>query len=69
MKVLVTGATDGLGKAAVSSLARRGETLLVHGRFPAHPDARAAAHRGSAVPDRERQLGLPVLGADVRIAA
>jgi NAD(P)-dependent dehydrogenase (short-subunit alcohol dehydrogenase family) len=32
MKVLVTGATDGLGKAVATELARAGATLLVHGR-------------------------------------
>ncbi len=30
--VLVTGATDGLGKAVAAELARRGATVLVHGR-------------------------------------
>jgi NAD(P)-dependent dehydrogenase (short-subunit alcohol dehydrogenase family) len=32
MKVLVTGATDGLGKAVATELARSGATVLVHGR-------------------------------------
>ena len=30
--ILVTGATDGLGKRVVSELAQRGATLLLHGR-------------------------------------
>ncbi|HYZ38620.1 MAG TPA: SDR family NAD(P)-dependent oxidoreductase, partial [Pseudonocardiaceae bacterium] len=30
--VLVTGATDGLGKAVATELARLGATVLVHGR-------------------------------------
>jgi NAD(P)-dependent dehydrogenase (short-subunit alcohol dehydrogenase family) len=30
--ILVTGATDGLGKAVATELARRGATVLVHGR-------------------------------------
>lgn len=32
--VLVTGATDGLGRALVAELARAGATVLVHGRDP-----------------------------------
>jgi NAD(P)-dependent dehydrogenase (short-subunit alcohol dehydrogenase family) len=32
MTVLVTGATDGLGRGLALELARRGETLLLHGR-------------------------------------
>jgi NAD(P)-dependent dehydrogenase (short-subunit alcohol dehydrogenase family) len=32
--VLVTGATDGLGKGVVLDLARRGATVLIHGRDP-----------------------------------
>jgi NAD(P)-dependent dehydrogenase (short-subunit alcohol dehydrogenase family) len=30
--ILVTGATDGLGKAVATQLARSGATLLLHGR-------------------------------------
>jgi NAD(P)-dependent dehydrogenase (short-subunit alcohol dehydrogenase family) len=33
--VLVTGATDGLGRGVALELARRGATVLVHGRDPA----------------------------------
>ena len=32
--ILVTGATDGLGKHVASALARRGATVLLHGRSP-----------------------------------
>jgi NAD(P)-dependent dehydrogenase (short-subunit alcohol dehydrogenase family) len=32
--VLVTGATDGLGRSVATDLARRGATVLVHGRDP-----------------------------------
>jgi NAD(P)-dependent dehydrogenase (short-subunit alcohol dehydrogenase family) len=32
--ILLTGATDGLGKHVASALARRGATVLVHGRNP-----------------------------------
>jgi short-subunit dehydrogenase len=30
--ILITGATDGLGKAVAMQLARTGATLLLHGR-------------------------------------
>ena len=30
--VLITGATDGLGKGVATELARQGATVLVHGR-------------------------------------
>jgi NAD(P)-dependent dehydrogenase (short-subunit alcohol dehydrogenase family) len=38
-KILVTGATDGLGKGVATALARAGATLLLHGR----DEARGAA--------------------------
>lgn len=40
--VLVTGATDGLGRASALSLARRGATLLAHGRDPGKGEALVA---------------------------
>ncbi len=46
--VLVTGATDGLGKGVALALARRGATLLVHGR---------AADRAEALATELREAG------------
>ena len=43
--VLVTGATDGLGKAVSVELARAGATVLVHGRSPERAEAAAAEIR------------------------
>ncbi|TLZ68139.1 MAG: SDR family NAD(P)-dependent oxidoreductase, partial [Methanobacteriota archaeon] len=37
--ILITGATDGLGKATARELARRGATVLLHGRDQARGDA------------------------------
>jgi NAD(P)-dependent dehydrogenase (short-subunit alcohol dehydrogenase family) len=37
--ILVTGATDGLGKHVASALARRGATVLLHGRSPERLEA------------------------------
>jgi len=37
--ILVTGATDGLGKHVASALARRGATALLHGRSPERLEA------------------------------
>lgn len=37
--VLVTGSTDGLGRAVAIDLARRGATVLVHGRNQDRIDA------------------------------
>lgn len=37
--ILVTGATDGLGKRVASALARRGATVLLHGRSPERLEA------------------------------
>lgn len=38
--ILVTGATDGLGRALAAELVRAGATVLVHGRDPASAPAR-----------------------------
>jgi NAD(P)-dependent dehydrogenase (short-subunit alcohol dehydrogenase family) len=46
--VLVTGATDGIGRATALALAARGATVLVHGRDPAR--AAAVAREANAVP-------------------
>jgi len=43
--ILVTGATDGHGKLVALELARRGATVLVHGRDPARIDATVAEAR------------------------
>ena len=37
--MLVTGATDGLGKRVAQELAARGATVLLHGRSPARLEA------------------------------
>ncbi len=49
--VLVTGATDGLGRGLVRALARRGATVLVHGRDADRAEAIASELRatGAAV--------------------
>jgi len=38
-KILVTGATDGLGKGVATALASAGATLLLHGRDEARGEA------------------------------
>jgi NAD(P)-dependent dehydrogenase (short-subunit alcohol dehydrogenase family) len=45
--ILVTGATDGLGRALAGELAQRGATVLVHGRDPQRTGAVAAALGGA----------------------
>jgi NAD(P)-dependent dehydrogenase (short-subunit alcohol dehydrogenase family) len=45
--ILVTGATDGLGRALAAELARRGHEVVVHGRSPERVDA-VAGEIGSA---------------------
>jgi NAD(P)-dependent dehydrogenase (short-subunit alcohol dehydrogenase family) len=44
--ILVTGATDGLGKRVASALARRGATVLLHGRSPERLEATLEELRG-----------------------
>lgn len=49
--VLVTGATDGLGRAVAIALAQRGATLLVHGRDRARDEASLAKVQAADSPE------------------
>jgi NAD(P)-dependent dehydrogenase (short-subunit alcohol dehydrogenase family) len=50
--VLVTGSTDGLGRSVASELARRGATVLVHGRSRERGERALAALRAETGNDR-----------------
>ena len=52
--ILITGATDGLGKATARELARRGATVLLHGRDQARGDAVLREIRQATENDRLR---------------
>jgi NAD(P)-dependent dehydrogenase (short-subunit alcohol dehydrogenase family) len=52
--VLITGATDGLGKGVATELARRGATVLVHGRDKRRIDAALAEIREETGNERSR---------------
>jgi NAD(P)-dependent dehydrogenase (short-subunit alcohol dehydrogenase family) len=52
--ILITGATDGLGKAVAIELARAGATVLVHGRDEARGDATLREIRDETGSDRTR---------------
>jgi NAD(P)-dependent dehydrogenase (short-subunit alcohol dehydrogenase family) len=58
--ILVTGATDGIGRETALELARRGARVLVHGRDPAR--AREAA---AAVAEIRREAALEPLVVDL----
>lgn len=49
---LITGATDGLGRALGADLATRGATVLIHGRSPSRLKATRAEIRDAAGHDR-----------------
>jgi NAD(P)-dependent dehydrogenase (short-subunit alcohol dehydrogenase family) len=68
--ILVTGATDGLGKGIVLALARGGATILVHGRDQARIDAAASeARRQGAGAVRAHKGDLASLSDVRRLAA
>ena len=52
--ILITGATDGLGRATARDLAARGATVLVHGRSRERAEATAAELRGAGGRGRAR---------------
>ena len=67
---LITGATDGIGKATALALAERGAGVIVHGRNPAKLEATLAelrsatgnrslvpVHRGFVLPRRRGGTG------------
>lgn len=54
MNALVTGATDGLGRALAHELASRGATVLVHGRSDARLAETLEEIRGATGSDRVR---------------
>ena len=69
-RVLVTGATDGIGRATATELAARGWHVLVHGRTLAKAAAVASDIGGTAVNgDFSRLREVVALAGEVRAAA
>ncbi len=66
---LVTGATDGIGRATAVALAERGFTVLVHGRDAERAAAVAAAIRGAGGRARPVVADLARLADVARLAA
>jgi NAD(P)-dependent dehydrogenase (short-subunit alcohol dehydrogenase family) len=79
--VLITGATDGLGRAVAIDLAGRGATVLVHGRDPARIERTVEEVRRAGAPavrgyradfeslDEVRRLAAEVSGHEPRLDA
>ncbi len=62
--ILITGATDGLGRALATELARAGATLLLHGRDEAKGEATLAAIREATGNERLRFLRADLASLD-----
>src|SRR6185437_4322582 len=62
--ILITGATDGLGRALATELAREGATLLLHGRDEAKGEATLAAIRAQTGNERLRFLRADLASLD-----
>src|SRR4051795_6518520 len=68
MRILITGATDGLGKRVAELLAERGDDVLVHGRSPEKVEAvaRDIGAAGAYVADLASLDEVRRLAAEVR---
>jgi short-subunit dehydrogenase len=66
-RVLLTGASGGIGRAVADELARFGAALMLVGRSPARLEAQARALGGQAtwrICDLSDTAALPALGAE-----
>jgi NAD(P)-dependent dehydrogenase (short-subunit alcohol dehydrogenase family) len=63
---LITGATDGLGRAIAVALAQRGATVLVHGRNRARGEAVLAEVKAAGCPDAASAGGTLPMGSSRR---
>lgn len=62
--VLITGATDGLGRALAMEVAKAGATMLVHGRHPDRIDATVKELGEATDPGRIRSYGADLSSLD-----